>query len=243
MIGAVLISSDTYLTANQRGAANGVVPLDANSNVEITNLFSTVDISANASSVILGFITTDGQSAYLQAGHDDSVSLHVHGDSATEAFVACSFDQSWLSLNAPDDQATFTGVQTATGAYLRMTNGDTTGNGTAQLSFPSVSTVGSNNWVYTLPSNSGTIPVILSASATLDFGSTAAQSSSDLTISVPGSAVGDAVSIGLPASPAANTSFTAWVSAMDTVKVRHNNYSSGSVDPASGTYRAVVFKF
>jgi hypothetical protein len=85
-------------------------------------------------------------------------------------------------------------------------------------------------------------PRILSATATLDFGSTAAQSSTDLTVSVTGAVVGDAVTLGLPASPAANTCFTAWVSSPDTCTVRHNNYSSGAVDPASGTYRITVIK-
>jgi hypothetical protein len=84
---------------------------------------------------------------------------------------------------------------------------------------------------------------VLSATATLDFGSTAAQSSADLTISVTGAVVGDAVAIGLPAAPNASTSFTGWVSAADTVKVRFNNHSAAAVDPASGTYRATVLSF
>jgi hypothetical protein len=84
----------------------------------------------------------------------------------------------------------------------------------------------------------------LTGSATLDFGSTAAQTSSDLTITVTGAADGDVVSLGVPnASVNANTNYTAWVSAADTVTVRFNNYSSAAVDPASGTFKVFVTKF
>jgi len=84
----------------------------------------------------------------------------------------------------------------------------------------------------------------LTGSATLDFGSTAAQTSSDLTITVTGAADGDIVSLGVSnASVNANTNYTAWVSAANTVTVRFNNYSSAAVDPASGTFKVFVTKF
>lgn len=95
--------------------------------------------------------------------------------------------------------------------------------------------------------NSGASRTILSrclkGSATLDFGSTAAQSSADLTITVNGAADGDPVYLGAPnGSVNANTSFFAWVSNANTVSVRFNNYSSGAVDPASGTFKVTVNK-
>lgn len=83
----------------------------------------------------------------------------------------------------------------------------------------------------------------LTGTATLDFPSTAAGTSQALTIAVPGAVVGNPVSVGLPAAPAANASFTAYVSAPDVVTVRHNNFSSGAIDPASGTFKVVVHKF
>jgi hypothetical protein len=109
-------------------------------------------------------------------------------------------------------------------------------------------TVGASedNYVLTYDNGDGQIslePISLSGSATLDFGSTSAQSSSDLTITVTGAADGDVVSLGVPnASVNANTNYTAWVSAANTVTVRFNNYSSGAVDPASGTFKVKVFK-
>lgn len=84
---------------------------------------------------------------------------------------------------------------------------------------------------------------IYRATATLNFGSTAAGQSSDLTVAVTGASVGDPVSVGLPAAPDANSCFTAWVSAADTVTVRFNNYSAGAIDPASGSYKVIVTKY
>jgi len=83
----------------------------------------------------------------------------------------------------------------------------------------------------------------LTGSATLDFASTNAQNSRDLTIAVTGAADGDVVSLGVPnAAVNANTSYSAWVSAANTVTVRFNNYSIGTVDPASGSFKVFVTK-
>jgi hypothetical protein len=84
----------------------------------------------------------------------------------------------------------------------------------------------------------------LSGSATLDFPSTGHGNSADLTITVTGADIGDVVALGIPnASIVANASYIAWVSATNTVTVRFNNYaSSGSSDPASGTFKIKVLK-
>ncbi len=88
------------------------------------------------------------------------------------------------------------------------------------------------------------VKLIKSATATLDFGSTSAQSSAELSITVTGAADGDDVIVSPPnGSTNANTCFTARVSAADTVQVKFNNYSSGAVDPASGTFRVTVIQF
>lgn len=84
----------------------------------------------------------------------------------------------------------------------------------------------------------------LTGSATLDFASTTTGLSADLTITVTGAADGDVVSLGVPnAAVVANSSYTAWVSATDTVTVRFNNYSSGTIDPASATFKVEVSKW
>lgn len=81
------------------------------------------------------------------------------------------------------------------------------------------------------------------ASATLNFPNTATRTSSDLTITVQGAASGDAVALGIPnVSTIANTCYTAWVSAANTVTVRFNNFDNADKDPASGIFKVMVMK-
>ncbi len=93
---------------------------------------------------------------------------------------------------------------------------------------------------------SGTVvATILSATATLDFPSIAANSFADLTLTVTGAVSGDTV-IANPIAGSAITdvSYDAWVSASNTVTVRATNNSSTTArDPASGTFRATVIRF
>jgi hypothetical protein len=99
------------------------------------------------------------------------------------------------------------------------------------------------NLLFTPSTTRHTVNHGLTGSATLDFASTNAQNSRDMTIAVTGAADGDVVSLGVPnAAVNANTSYSAWVSAAGTVTVRFNNYSSGTVDPASGSFKVFVTK-
>lgn len=82
----------------------------------------------------------------------------------------------------------------------------------------------------------------MNATAALDFASIAAAASADLTIVVSGAAVGDSVSLGLPAAPTAGLIFQAFVSAANTVTVRATNITAAGVDAASATYRVTVQK-
>jgi len=84
---------------------------------------------------------------------------------------------------------------------------------------------------------------ILTATAALDFPSITTLIDADLTIAVTGAAVGDACHLGLPAAPEGNIAFNCFVSATDTVTVRAHNYTAGSLDPASATYRVVTFGY
>ena len=117
-----------------------------------------------------------------------------------------------------------------------------------QLGNGSVTTVNTSGNIVTSGSvtiGSGqAIQTVLSASATLDFPSTAAGSNSDLTITVNGAAVGDPVFLGTPAVNPTSTCYTAWVSVANTVTVRFNDYqAAGLIDPGSGTFRVAVFHF
>jgi hypothetical protein len=96
----------------------------------------------------------------------------------------------------------------------------------------------------TLRVGGGTVVAnILSATATLDFGSIGSNATETLTITVTGAVAGDSVFLGCPAGLDAGLVFCASVTAADTVTVRIHNSTGGAVDPASGTFRATVIRF
>jgi hypothetical protein len=135
-------------------------------------------------------------------------------------------------------EGTFSAASNATSLLFQ------TGSSEVATTKLTISSAGAATFTGTVAIGSGTpIAKVVSATATLDFGNTTTLTSTDLTITVTGAAVGDSVAIGLPAAPDANGCFTGWVSAADTVTVRFNNYSVGSIDPASATYRATVTQF
>ena len=85
----------------------------------------------------------------------------------------------------------------------------------------------------------------LTTTSVLNFNDTSPSSSTDLTITLTGAANGDPVSLGVPnESVSGNSSFSAWVSAANTVTVRFSNNDLTSViDPASGTFRVSIIKY
>ena len=150
----------------------------------------------------------------------------------------------------------FIGTTTTPTAVLHL-NGGTTAASTAPLKFTtgSLMTVAEAGAVeYTTPNfyvTAGdavryTLAKTLTATATLNFGNTAAGVAADLTVTVTGAADGDAVYVGVPTGSvsADNTNYWGWVSAANTVTVRFNNNNLvAAVDPASGTFRVVVTKY
>jgi hypothetical protein len=80
----------------------------------------------------------------------------------------------------------------------------------------------------------------LGGSATIDFASRTITCEDSTGITVTGAVAGDACFVGPPTTAAANSAFTCYVSAADTVKVRHCPAGTAS-DPASATYYVRVF--
>lgn len=79
----------------------------------------------------------------------------------------------------------------------------------------------------------------LGATATIDFASGSIVCTDSSGITVTGALAGDPCFVGPPAAIANNSSFTCYVSAADTVKVRH--CPAGTViDPASASYSVRV---
>lgn len=89
-----------------------------------------------------------------------------------------------------------------------------------------------------------TVPKVLTASAVLDFPSTAAGSYSDLTISITGAADGDPLYVGIPNAAVLTTphAWEYWVSSANTVTIRFWNLDLISADPGSGTFKVVLHK-
>jgi hypothetical protein len=85
---------------------------------------------------------------------------------------------------------------------------------------------------------------VLTGSATLDFPNIPSNNFADLTISVPGAADSDVVSLGVPnALMSTNLIWTCWVSAANVVTVRATNPSGGAHNPPSGLFKVMVTHF
>lgn len=81
---------------------------------------------------------------------------------------------------------------------------------------------------------------IISFSGVLDFPSTAAGTSSELTIAVAGAAVGDAIAPGIPTSNVG--SMYEFRATANFVNIKFNNYSAAAINPASATFKGKLFK-
>jgi hypothetical protein len=98
--------------------------------------------------------------------------------------------------------------------------------------------------VQVVDTNRTAIVKLKTATAALNFPEIAAAGTEVLTIAVTGAATGDAVHIGVPtAAINAGVIYWGYVSAADTVTVVANNITAGPINPASGTFRAVVMGF
>ncbi|MGI9160034.1 MAG: hypothetical protein ACR2K1_09810, partial [Saprospiraceae bacterium] len=179
-------------------------------------------------------------------------------DYETSSFIGAILSGTPANNNIPIDIYFTTGIQTGNRfERMRVTAGGNVGIGltapTAALhlkagtatanSAPLKFTSGTNlttaeagameyngtNLLFTPSTVRHTVNHGLTGSATLDFPSTGAQNSSDLTITVTGASDGDVVGLGVPnAAITANSCYTAWVSASNTVTIRFNNYSTGT---------------
>lgn len=79
--------------------------------------------------------------------------------------------------------------------------------------------------------------------ATLDFPSVAAQSTEDLSVTVNGAETDHHAEVAPPdAVMLAGLGYLAWVSAVNTVKVRCINVTAGALNPASAKFTVIVRK-
>jgi hypothetical protein len=175
----------------------------------------------------------------VQNGSNQGVyqnALFITGASGTGTTIAGNVG---IAVNTPTARLHLAqGTATASTAPLKFTSG--TNLTTAEAGAMEFN---GTNLFFSPSTTRHTVNHGLTGSATLDFPSTTTLLSADLTITVTGAADGDVVSLGIPnAAVNANTSYSAWVSAANTVTVRFNNYSSGTVNPASGSFKVFVTK-
>ncbi len=131
------------------------------------------------------------------------------------------------------------GTSTASTAPLKFTSG-------TNLSTPESGAVefDGTNYFVTSSSVRYTLAKTLIGTASLDFPSTATRLSADLTFTLTGATTNDFVIVNPPsASLVANTCYTAWVSAANTITVRFNNYSGSTLNPTVGTFRVTLLKY
>ena len=181
----------------------------------------------------------------LIVGRDAAATLQVGQDTNADAT-----DQTFKAADG------ITGTDRS-GADLTLASGRGTGAGAASaliFSTPAALSTGTTaqslteraritSAGLTIGSSGGSaISRVITATATLDFGSIAAQSSADLTITVTGAAAGEAVMMGLPATASAGVVFNAIVTSANTVTIRATNTTAAPIDPASATYRATVIQ-
>jgi hypothetical protein len=76
--------------------------------------------------------------------------------------------------------------------------------------------------------------------AAIDFASSLTLTSDESAVTVTGAKLGDPVILGQVTAPASNTMYSAHVSAANTVQVRFNNYSAGTINPGSQVFNVGV---
>jgi hypothetical protein len=236
-------------------AADGKVFFGANAtNNAIRALYSWHAFEWCSNNTAVGELASTGlrlnTNAFLNFGGPAVSGIRVSLSGNTQAVLAIGVDTSTASATA--EAQTIRGPNatgtTSTGGSLTIQGGTGTLSGGAVIIRTAATTTQTERARFssaglTIGASGTAISTVLSAAASLDFPSTSAQSSSDLTITVTGAADGDVVVLGVPnAATNANVNYTARVSAADTVNVRFNNYSSGAIDPASATFRATVIK-
>ena len=193
-----------------------------------------------------GTVTSVTGSLPISSSGGATPNITISNASTTASGVVTTSTQSIAGNKTFTGDLATSGAFSATG-FSTLTGGVSVGTMATTSSLTHILGVNSSNAIGEIALGSGfsltsgTLNLGGFTLATLDFPNTSAQSSSDLTISYTGAAVSHPVMLAVPdGSAPANTNYTAWVSAANTVKVRFNNYSSSSLNPNSGQFTIFV---
>lgn len=212
-MGAVTLASITQASAT--APATGILRV-ANNNVALStrNAADSADLWLYTNaSDVLRYETSAGVAAAVSVG------------AVTCATVSCT------TVTASGLVSANAGLTVASGQTLTLTGVTVTGLNLGAATATSLSLGGA------------TLLDILTATVVHDFGSIAAAAHSSTTVAVAGAAVGDIVIVGGGSVVLGNYSLMGYVSATDTVTIVFQNNDDASIDPASATYRVVVFQF
>lgn len=190
---------------------------------------------------------TSNASSWVLARYDRGVSIHTGFSAAT----GTDFDETTNERLIVNNSGNV-GIGVASPTAILHLKAGTTAASSAPLKFSSGSNMTTpesgavefdgTNYFGTASTTRYTFAKTLTATATLDFASTGSGAVADLTVTVTGAADGDAVSLGVPnGSVTATATYSAWVSAANTVTVRFS--PKATEDPASGTFRVSVIKY
>jgi hypothetical protein len=200
------------------------------------NTFNNKATAANTWS-INGNSGTSSGTHFLGTTDNTSLKFKTNG---TQSMILDSLGNVGIGTNNPTAVLHLkAGTAAASSAPLKLTAG-------TNMSTPEAGAVefDGTNYFVTSSSVRYTLAKTLTATASLDFPSTSANTGSNLTISVTGAADGDVVLVGVPSSSAiANTCYTGYVSSANTVTVRFNNYTQGALNAAAGTFRVTIIKY
>ena len=97
------------------------------------------------------------------------------------------------------------------------------------------------NWLTALSLNIFGWTKTYTGSKTHDFGSIASLATDTTTVTITGAVSGDMVSV-TSGTPTTGIIVDGYVSAVDTVTIRAMNFTGAGVDPASSTFRVIVFQ-
>jgi len=230
------IVSNTYASYIAQDTAIAVY------NRKISNL-SSLQIKGftNTSGFQVGTSSTHLSAFYVFLNSDSSAAMVLKNKLGNDAIAINSGGASFIKGSALTTDDT---INVKSTGYISDTGSLYVGNSAVIVNIPTYSSGGYSLAAQNTTSHRIENITVLTTTSTLDFPSTSAQTSSDLTITLTGAAVGDIPTVGVPnSSVLSNSSFSCWVSAANTVTVRFNNYSSGALDPTSGSFKVSIIKY
>lgn len=231
-------------------AAATAVTTNTTQTISGAKTFSSV-VTSNVGSGSNGFAcTTNGCRFDFGAGASDYFSSNGTTVTAAGPFAASGLTTSTLDASGIITSTVASAsraIQLTTGALLDLGTGSgdsmvSWGNGVDFAGTWTAPTLVANT-EFRIPNAGQGISGMYRGTGTLDFASAPVGAcSSDLTITVTGATTTGNTVLGVPnGSVPAGSQFFAWVSASNTVTVRHCCVTGTSCDPASGTFSARVF--